>query len=584
MKHVIILGGGVAGLSAAHELLKRNFKVSIYEHKNIAGGKARSLPVPNSGKDGRKDLPGEHGFRFFPRFYKHIIDTMKEIPLEEKGKTVYDNLVDTTRILIARFDKAPIRTSSRFPKNRADLEVMLKAIFDTDAGFLPGEIEFFAERIWQLMTSCHERRLAEYERIGWWEFIEADGKSEAYKSLLAMGLTRTLVAAQPKLASSRTGGDILLQLIFDIATPGVSSDRVLNAPTNEAWIDPWLAHLHKDYGDRFEYNYNIDFVGFNASVQQNEIESVTIRDIERGERACVVGCNNERVVKADMYIAALPVEVMAKKLNAEMLQIDPTLKSIRTLAPNVSWMNGFMFYLNHDVDVDHGHTIYVDSPWALTSISQIQFWKDFPIEEYGNGKVQTILSVDVSDWFSEGLIEHNGVKKKASECTPEEIKDDVGPIEKKFECRRYSATERRIHRRLVLDPDIVTPDEDRPSETINLEPLLVNQVNTWHLRPQAHTRIHNLYLASDYIQTNTDLATMEGANEAAKRAVNSIIERLDIKVSTCPIYELEEPAFLGFWRWLDKRRFKKGQQWDTRTPFSGNLFSKIRYQFSKLFN
>ena len=38
------------------------------------------------------------------------------------------------------------------------------------------------------------------------------------------------------------------------------------------------------------------------------------------------------------------------------------------------------------------------------------------------------------------------------------------------------------------------------------------------------TRIPNLFLASDYVRTHTDLATMEGANEAARRAVNGILD------------------------------------------------------------
>jgi len=77
---VAIFGGGVAGLSAAHELVERGFKVTVYEKNDVFGGKARSIPVPNTGVDGRKDLPGEHGFRFFPAFYKHIPDTMQRIP------------------------------------------------------------------------------------------------------------------------------------------------------------------------------------------------------------------------------------------------------------------------------------------------------------------------------------------------------------------------------------------------------------------------------------------------------------------------------------------------------------------------
>lgn len=51
-KKVIILGGGVGGLSAAHELIERNtsshnYDIEIYEKDlTIPGGKARSLPVP----------------------------------------------------------------------------------------------------------------------------------------------------------------------------------------------------------------------------------------------------------------------------------------------------------------------------------------------------------------------------------------------------------------------------------------------------------------------------------------------------------------------------------------------------------
>ena len=100
-KKVIILGGGLAGMSAAHELVERGFQVTVYEKKHIPGGKARSVPVPNSARPGNTDLPGEHGFRFFPSFYRHVTDTMKRIPYGKNRQGVYDNLVATTRIEIA---------------------------------------------------------------------------------------------------------------------------------------------------------------------------------------------------------------------------------------------------------------------------------------------------------------------------------------------------------------------------------------------------------------------------------------------------------------------------------------------------
>ena len=43
--------------------------------------------------------------------------------------------------------------------------------------------------------------------------------------------------------SARTGGLILLQLLFDLTRAGGRADRLLNAPTNDAWITPWVEHL-----------------------------------------------------------------------------------------------------------------------------------------------------------------------------------------------------------------------------------------------------------------------------------------------------------------------------------------------------
>jgi hypothetical protein len=88
------------------------------------------------------------------------------------------------------------------------------------------------------------------------------------------------------------------------------------------------------------------------------------------------------------------------------------------------------------------------------------------------------------------------------------------------------------------------------------EPLLVKTAGSWDDRPEAATRILNLLLASDFVRTHTDLATMESANEAARRAVNAILDRTGSAAPRCPVWKLREPAIFAPARALDRIRWK----------------------------
>jgi uncharacterized protein with NAD-binding domain and iron-sulfur cluster len=621
-KKIVVLGGGVAGMSAAHELAERGFEVVVYDTRDIPGGKARSIPVAGSGIGGRKSLPGEHGFRFFPGFYQHITDTMKRIPYHGNGKTVFDNLTDATRIYIPRFDREGLTIPAKLPTSSSDLRVLVDAflqVFSQQAGLKIGELEFFAQKVWQLITSCQERRIGEYEKIDWWTYVEADRFSPEYQSLLAKGLTESLVASKAKLASTKTVGDIFLQLVLDLINPTISTDRLLNGPTNEVWIEPWLAHLQKS-GVKYHANSQVNAINYaNGKIKSATIEDLTTHTIYE--------------VKGDYYIAAVPVEVMDRLIiNTKLDHYDPTLKNIRALAKCVAWMNGIQFYLTEDVPITHGHILLVDTPWALTAISQKQFWPDVDLSEYGDGLVKGIISVDISNWGTDSMGEDPkesiGILfgKNAKDCTNEEIKAEVwAQMKKSFNVNGKEILKDENLHSWFLDPDIIDParhfldelntkpqqqvtipvatlekkteelnERERASKTFlktlfdlgsvkkmpqnngeliyqsvldvtsktNLEPLLVNLVNTWQLRPDAFTRIPNLLLASDYVRTNTDLATMEGANEAARRAVNAILDATGDPAPRCKLWELHEPEIFAPFRWRDRTRYQQGLPWE----------------------
>jgi uncharacterized protein with NAD-binding domain and iron-sulfur cluster len=529
-RRVLVLGGGVAGMTAAHELAERDFEVVVLESRPIAGGKARSMAVPGSGTGGRRDLPGEHGFRFFPGFYRHIPDTMRRIPFEGERDGVLSNLVPATRVQMARAGGAEIISPAHLPASLAELDLAFRALFAyaTGLGIAADEQAHFVDRLLLLLTSCEERRFAEYEHQSWWEFSGAQARSPAYGKFLADGLTRTLVAAKAREMSARTGGYILLQLLFDLSRPGGQADRVLNGPTNDVWIDPWLAHLR---------SLGVDYRC------EHQVEAIQCAD-GRVSGVDVVAGGNAFTETADLYVAALPVEVMRPLAGDELKLAEPRLAGLHRL--RTRWMNGVMFYLDRDVPLVHGHTVYIDSPWALTSISQAQFWPGVDLERMGDGRVDGILSIDVSDWEAPGIV-HG---KPAMYCSKDEVREEVWvQLEAGLEDAGIDVLQEANVRAWFLDPAIVYPN---PTTAMNLEPLLINTAGSWEDRPEAVTSIDNLFLASDYVRTHTDLATMEGANEAARRAVNGILDGTGSTQPRCPVWKLAEPAIFAPARALDR--------------------------------
>jgi uncharacterized protein with NAD-binding domain and iron-sulfur cluster len=543
-KSVAVLGGGIGGLTAAHELAERGFEVTVYELKAIPGGKSRTLPATNTGKGGRPDLPGEHGFRFIPAFYRHLPDSMKRIPFGTG--TCYHNLTPTSRIEIARFDGDPVVVPSRFPQSLDDVLLILKDMFDTHIGLLPGELEYFAARIWQVMTSCRERRLHELEAVSWWDFVGAETRSDAYKTFLAEGLSRSLVAANAKKGSARTIGQVQVDLLFgEFDKLAGSTDRVLNGRTSPQLLLPWIAHI-ESLGGTYLTQRRVQAIHCSGG----RVTGAQVEDLVSGAVTEVV---------ADYYVSAMPVEVMGPLVSAELVAADPALATIRAISPQVRWMNGIQFFLRTDVPVTHGHVLYVDSPWAITSISEAQFWKGFNLEEYGDGTVRGILSVDISDWTQKGRF----IKEYAQDLNPDQIADEVWQ-ELMLALNRAGKVVLRNEDKVgyFLDTDIIDPHPGRPHKDINLEPLLINEPNSWAQRPQAGTAIENLLLASDYVQTNADLACMDSANEAARRAVNEILDRTGSSAPRCEIWEMGMPALFAPFRLDDQQLWDEGQPWN----------------------
>ncbi len=517
MTDVVIIGGGIGGLTAAHELAESGYDIHVFEANDRFGGKARSMPAENNGT-----LQGEHGFRFFPAFYRHTIETMERIPTE--NGTVADALTETEETLIAAIDGENRIARTGQPKT---LDEWLQQVQPAFAQDLPkSDVRFLLERLFYILTSCDGRREEELDEQTWWEFIDADNRSQEFRDRLAYA-TQALVALRPQVGSARTVGTIYLQLLFGQLNPTRPSERILAGPTSEVWIQPWISYL-RSLGVQFH-------VGTPVSQLETDGHRITIATTKEGER-----------IKGDEFVLAVPVEKAPELIPDDLEMQTPELSAIRNL--DTAWMNGVQFYLSEDIQLSAGHQVYADAPWALTSISQRQFWTNYDFETNAPDGIEGVISVIASDWDTPGIVH----TKPARNCTREEIVEEVW-AQLKAHLNDDNTILRDEH--LVdwfLDPAIIETE----TGVTNTSPLLINTVGSFKHRPAADPTVPNLTIAADYVRTNSDLASMESANEAGRRAANAIMNRHG--GSTAAIYSLKEPALFRPLKRQDRLRYRLG--------------------------
>ncbi|MFD6968983.1 FAD-dependent oxidoreductase [Streptomyces sp. NPDC059949] len=540
-RRVAVLGGGVAGLTAAHELAERGYAVTVYERRAL-GGKARSMDVPGSARGGRRPLPAEHGFRFIPGIYHNLPDTMRRIPFPGNAGGVWDNLVAPREMMFARAAgredlRAPIPWPGHSPAELTPEEIRraLTGILQTLVRLPLHETAYFVDRVLVFLTSCDERRDQVWERTPWWDFVRAERMSNEYRRILAVGITRNIVATKAEEASTRTVGTLGEAFVFNLLGRGADGppDRILNLPTNEAWIDPWEAHL-RSLGVEFRIGWTVREVQYGGG----RVSGVAVEGPD----------GTRQTVTADHYVSALPVEHARRTWSAGLRAADPMLGRCDKL--KTDWMTGIQFYLTERAPLVRGHLNCIDSAWSLTAIQQAEHWpsRDFPAD-YGDGTAVDCLSVDISEWDKPGIL----YGKTAKQCTREEVAREVWAQLKASlnDTGKTLLSDSKLHS-WFLDPGVDGLGTPNPT---NQDELLIHPVGTLHNRPSAGTRIPNFFLSGDYVAVDIDLATMEGANASARAAVNSLLDRDGSQAERCavkPMYrapELESAKRHDLWRY-----------------------------------
>ncbi|GLQ89104.1 hydroxysqualene dehydroxylase [Dyella flagellata] len=510
-KTVAIIGGGVAGLSAAHELAERGFKVSVYEQR-AWGGKVRT----GTGTGGRLDLPGQYGFPFLGGFYNNLPDTLQRIPFAKTTDNVQGNMPQSPQLMLAAGGQRAYVNNSAFTPFSAGAAGLPAAIHSwlQDAFFaleIPAEeLAYFVSKFHVFMTSSDARRLRQWESMSWWDYVGAATRSSNYQRLIG---TPPISTVHSKEASARSVGQALEASFYAGVGQGYRpAVSTISDQPKHGWIDTWCRHL-ASLG-----------VSLNLGVQATQFQYVNGR--VTGVLADAAG--HPLTIKADWYVLAVPSEKVAALLPAAMREADSQFAGIEKLEQR--WVASVQFLLAQAAPIHQGPFACLHSPWAVTGISRVHSRPVGFAATHGDGTVQSVLSLDVSDWTTAGVL----YGLPAAQCTQEQIAQEVLAQLRHDLPNGHSALPDSMIQSWAIDPAVTGLGT---ADAAHADPLFVNTAGSWYLRPDTTTTIPNFFLAGDYVRaTGAAFASMEAANESGRRAANAILAASGSGTAPAKIY------------------------------------------------
>ena len=251
-KHVAVLGGGVAGLTAAHELAERGFAVTVYERRARRQG-------PQHGRTGQREgrpqaAPRRARLPLHPRHLPQPAGHHAPHPLPRErerrpGQPRWRHARCRSRAAArpsGHADPAAPRDPPPAPGDLTPGDPRDPRRPDPAFNLPAHEAAYFVEPRPGLPHQLRRtpRRTTGSRRPGG----SSSGRGGCPRTTSASSPSASPATSwrprrrRPAPARSATLGEAFA---FNVLGRGADGppDRILNAPTNEAWIDPWVTHL-----------------------------------------------------------------------------------------------------------------------------------------------------------------------------------------------------------------------------------------------------------------------------------------------------------------------------------------------------
>jgi uncharacterized protein with NAD-binding domain and iron-sulfur cluster len=510
MYDIIIFGGGLSGLTIAHELIKKGFKILIVEKDNELGGMARSDTKKNK-------FPSENSWRGYAPFYKNASQLMKEIPYNNTN--VFNNLSIPVDFYLL-YDKEYRYKSSLTIKDKIILYYLGINYLLSDKRreyYYSYYIEPFLKKY--LSTEGYNHII---------NFVTGPGygmnKNEISMGHLFHFPILSYIQKEKYTHSHSSNGN-------EYEHNSTDNWHVMNGPTNDVWINPWIKYL-KAKGVDILTNTELVKINYN----KNNITSVEIKR---------KGLVNQ--LKAKEYILSTnPFNTVDILKNSKMKGLYNNFKSLtdNTKSKQISFRIGINKKIKYPID--NIAFVMNDSEFNITWYPQEKHWKQKP-------KIKSLWSGTIIDFEKKGKL----FGKNAENLDNKKLKKEI----------IYQILRSKSFRKLIYDNNrFYINKEDIEYIEIwyewsfnngNQEQLnkkWVNNIYNEKFRPLQKTEYDNLFLSGAHTKTTINIWSMEGAIESGKITANYILDKYN--KPNIKHYKHHDPSYIKQIQCIDNVLYK----------------------------
>lgn len=548
MKSISVFGGGISGLTIAHELSEKGFNVIVYEKDDFIGGMAKS-------KRNIDNIPTEHSWRGYnTSFYTNCIDILKRIPIQ---KECFENLYTIEDVKkhnkendLWTYYKGDVYDITEFVKKHPGGKIILKAggmdlekvwdkfnvkwhknssrvgsflkkykigkikenfenneklsvfnnltkdrfkfIYLKTNGQLsePTNYEYLKLLLIILQNVCSDNRKNDvYQKTLVKEYMEKHFTEDTIKYILN-GSIGPGIGLDLNTSS-------LYQFCFVAYLQNMDKWKVMNKPTSEAWFDYWKMHLEKN---------NVKFV-------KGELKKINTSKNE------IINCElvDGRIVQSNEYCCAVnPYNAMKIFEESNIEKYATQFQNLMTINNQISFFITFKKKIKFPSNMNAN--VLIDSLYNITMYSQDNIW----CKKYLQDDIKSL-------WSGTCCQSQNGITLSIADFKNEIVKQI-------FECKYFIDVLEKINgfRLTVNDIDKIELYDEWKYVNGRLESdnkKWVNNVFNEDFKPSSKTDLINMYIAGGHTKTTFPIWSMESSVESGKIVSNLILQKYDIETT-----------------------------------------------------